>query len=324
MISKLGRYEIIEELGRGVLGVVYKAKDPIIDRNVALKAINLQDMKLDEKRAYLAQFYQQARAFKRLSHPNIASIYDMGESDGMAYFTMELLEGNALHHLLKDAQRMPVEKALNIIIQVATGLDYAHERGIAHRDIKPSNIMVLKDNQIKIIDFGIASMAASLLKMQSDQAIRSPWYIAPEKVLNQSVDCRLDIFSVGAILFQMLTGRPPFLAGNAHSVMYQIVNENPQKTSSLNPLVPNKLDFIVAKCLAKNPDARYQNANELTNDLRICREMPRAKAIFDRRQSQVGAYWRKTQAGSLLRRKLSLVEIMCITLLVSVTLLLNK
>lgn len=289
MSNNIGRYEIIKELGRGAMGVVYKAKDPLIDRNVAIKTINLQDLAPDEKQEYEARFYQEARAVGRLSHRNIVTIHDLGESGGMAYIAMELLEGNDLHHLLKDAQRLPVEEALNIATQVATGLAYAHEHGIVHRDVKPSNIMVLKGNQVKIADFGVARMTASLLSTETGKVMGSPLYMSPEQVLDRPIDSRLDIFSLGAMLFQMLTGRPPFLGDNAHSVMYQIVHEDPPKPSSLNPDVPDKLDSIVSKCLAKNPDDRYQNAHELADDLRACREtLLRAKSGFDRRESHAG------------------------------------
>lgn len=272
MISNLGRYEIIKELGRGAMAVVYEAKDPLIDRIVAIKTINLRDLKPDEKQEYEARFYQEARAAGRLNHPNIVTIHDLGESGGMAYIAMELLKGCELQNLLKNEQPLPVEESLNIVIQVATGLAYAHEHGIVHRDIKPSNIMVLKGRQIKIADFGIARMTTSLLSTETGKVMGSPLYMSPEQVLNHSFDSRSDIFSVGTLLFQMLTGQMPFMADTANSVMYQIVHEEPQKPSLINSEVPETLDAIVSKCLSKNPDDRYQNAHELADDLRICRE----------------------------------------------------
>lgn len=290
MINNLGRYEVIKELGRGAMGVVYEAKDPLIDRIVAIKTINLQDLKPDEKQEYEARFYQEARAAGRLNHPNIVTIHDLGESGGMAYIAMELLEGCELHHLLKNAQSLPVEVALNIVIQVASGLAYAHERGIVHRDVKPSNIMVMNGNQVKIADFGIARMDSSLLSTQTGKVLGSPLYMSPEQVLNRPVDARSDIFSVGTLLFRILTGQMPFSGENAHAVMYQIVHEEPQKPSSMNPLVPEALDTIVTKCLAKNPDERYQRANELAAELQTCREMLlRTSDGVDRRKLQSGA-----------------------------------
>jgi serine/threonine protein kinase len=273
VISNLGRYEIIKELGRGAMGVVYEAKDPLIDRLVAVKTIHLQEMEPNQRKEYEARFYQEARAAGRMNHPNIVTIHDLGETGGMAYIAMELLEGCELQNLLKDGQRMPVEQTLNIAIQVSTGLAYAHEHGIIHRDVKPSNIMVLKNNQVKIADFGIAHMDTSLLSTQTGQVMGSPLYMSPEQVLNRTVDSRSDIFSFGTLLFRMLTGKMPFTGDNAHSVMYQIVHENPQNPGSLNSEVPEMLDSIVTKCLSKEPQDRYQDAHKLADDLRACHDM---------------------------------------------------
>ena len=269
-ITHLGRYEIIEELGRGAMGVVYKAKDPFIDRNVAVKIINLQSINPDEKDKYEAMFYQEARAAGQLNHPNIVTIHDLGDSNGMAYIAMELLEGKGLHQLFKSGQPLPVEVTLDIVIQVATGMACAHKHGVVHRDIKPSNIMVMEGNRVKIADFGIAHMAASMLSTKNGKLVGSPLYMSPEQVLNSTIDSRTDIFSLGIILHQMLTGELPFYSDNINSIMYQIVNEAAPKPSSLNSEVPDMLDTIVSKCLAKNPDDRFQNANELAENLRLC------------------------------------------------------
>ncbi len=270
MINNFGRYEIVRELGRGAMGVIYEAKDPLIDRMVAIKTINLQSLDPNDKKEYEARFYQEARAAGRLNHPNIVTIHDLGESDGMAYIAMELLHGTELNQLLKDGQHLPIEETLNIVVQIATGLAYAHEHGIVHRDIKPSNIMVLSGNKIKIADFGIARMTASLLNTETGKVMGSPLYMSPEQVLNRPLDSRSDIFSVGTMLYRMLTGQTPFSGENAHAVMYQIVHEDPQKPSSLNSEVPDALDAIVSKCLSKDPDDRYQDAQLLAKDLAAC------------------------------------------------------
>lgn len=272
MISHLGRYEIIEVLGQGAMGIVYKANDPLIERFVAIKTINLQILTQEEKEGFEARFNQEAKAVGHLNHPNIVTIHDVGESGDIAYIAMEFLEGRELQDII-NAQRLPLGEVLNIVIQVAAGLVYAHQLGVVHRDIKPSNIMVLKDYRVKITDFGVASMASSLLHTQTGKILGSPLYMSPEQVLNHSIDSRSDIFSLGIVLYQMLTGQLPFSGDNANSVMYQIVNSVPQKTSSLNPDIPDRLDLIVSKCLEKNPDDRYQHANELADDLRSCREM---------------------------------------------------
>jgi len=288
MIQYLGRYKIIKEIGHGAMGIVYEAKDPLIDRIVAVKTINLQDLTPEEKKEYEARFYLEARSGGRLSHPNIVTIHDLGESEGVPYIAMELMEGRELQNLLKSEQLLPVMETLNITIQVATGLAYAHEHGIVHRDIKPSNIMVLKGNRVKIADFGIARMDSWRLNTTHGKLLGSPHYMSPEQVSSSAIDHRSDIFSVGTLLYRMLSGHVPFSGDNTHAISYKIVNEEPQQPSSFNPEVPGMLDSIVAKCLSKNPDDRYQNAIELADDLRACQEeMRQAKKSPD--QSPVKA-----------------------------------
>ncbi len=272
MIQYLGRYKIIKEIGHGSMGIVYEAKDPLIDRIVAIKTINLQDLTPEEKKEYEARFYLEARSGGRLSHPNIVTIHDLGESEGMPFIAMELMEGRELQNLLKAEKLLPVKETLNIVIQVATGLAYAHEHGIVHRDIKPSNIMVLKGGRVKIADFGIARMDSWRLNTTHGKLLGSPHYMSPEQVSSGPVDQRSDIFSTGTMLYRMLSGQVPFSGDNTHAISYKIVNEEPPKPSSLNPEVPPALDSIVAKCLSKNPNDRYQNAIELEEDLRACQE----------------------------------------------------
>ena len=267
MKTRLGRYEIIETLGRGSMGVVYKARDPLIDRVVAVKAIDLQALPPEEKQRYEARFRQEAMAAGRLSHPNIVHIHHLGESDDVAFSAMEFLEGKEIGKL----RGLSVDDALNIAIQAAAGLDYAHEHGIVHRDIKPANIMLLKNNQVKVCDFGIARMASPLLHTRTGIIMGSPLYMAPEQILSKPVDNRSDIFSLGIVIYEMLTDATPFSASTSDKVMRAIVTETPPLPSTLNPAVTGMLDDIVIKCLAKNPDDRYQDAGQLENDLRVCR-----------------------------------------------------
>jgi serine/threonine-protein kinase len=271
MISNLGRYEIISELGQGAMGVVYKATDPLIDRIVAIKTINL-GLALDEKEEYEARFYQEAKAAGRLSHPNIVTIFDLGKSDDVAYIAMEFLQGKELRDILDDGEKMPVERVLNVATQVALGLAYAHEHGVVHRDVKPSNIMVASDGHIKITDFGIARMESSSVRTQTGMVLGSPKYMSPEQVLGKLIDQRSDIFSLGVVLYELLTGKPPFAGENVNAIMYQTLNNIPTPPGSLNSNVPDMLNFIVAKALAKGLDDRYQNAKVLAEDLRTCRE----------------------------------------------------
>jgi serine/threonine protein kinase len=278
MISQLGRYNIIGELGQGAMGTVYKAVDPLIDRIVAIKTINLS-LALDEKDEYEGRFYQEAKAAGRLSHPNIVTIYDVGKSGDIAFIAMEFLQGRELRDILNDGKRLAVDQTIDIVAQVAMGLAYAHEHGIVHRDVKPSNIMVVRDGHVKITDFGIARMASAAVRTQTGMVLGSPKYMSPEQVMGKLTDQRSDIFSLGVMLYEMLTGQAPFTGENVNAIMYQTLNAVPPPPSSLSPGVPEMLNFIVAKALAKDVDDRYQDAKEFANDLRACRErMPRSAA----------------------------------------------
>lgn len=275
MISQLGRYEVISELGQGAMGVVYKARDPLIDREVAIKTINL-GLAMEEREEYEARFYQEAKAAGRLGHPNIVTIYDVGRTDNIAYIAMEYLHGSELRDVLNENKTLPVSQVLDISIQVAQGLAYAHEHGIVHRDVKPSNVMIVRDGHVKITDFGIARMASAAVRTQTGMVLGSPKYMSPEQVLGKLTDQRSDIFSLGVMLYEMLAGQVPFIGENINAIMYQTLNAIPAPPGNVNPEVPEMLNYIVAKALAKDLDARYQQAGEMANDLRACREtLPR-------------------------------------------------
>ena len=266
-ITTLGRYEIIAELGQGAMGVVYKARDPMLDRVVAIKTINLTLPK-EELAEYEARFYQEAKAAGGLSHRNIVTIHDIGRSDRVAYMAMEFLEGQELRRLMQSRVPIQVAHALDMGAQVAEGLQFAHDRQIIHRDIKPANIMVLNDGLVKITDFGIARMRSNEVKTVTGMILGSPKYMSPEQVSGKRADTRSDIFSLGVVLYEMLTGTSPFVADNIHGVMYQTMNFNPPAPRTLNPELPDVLNFIIAKALAKNLDDRYQTAKDLSHDLR--------------------------------------------------------
>lgn len=289
MISHLGRYEVIGELGQGAMGVVYKATDPLIDRIVAIKTITLS-LAQEEREEYEARFYQEAKAAGRLSHPNIVTIYDVGRSGDVAYIAMEFLQGRELRDILNDDKLLPVDQVMDIVAQVALGLAYAHEHGIIHRDVKPSNIMVGRDGHVKITDFGIARMASAAVRTQTGMVLGSPKYMSPEQVMGKLTDQRSDIFSLGVMLYEMLTGQAPFMGENVNAIMYQTLNAIPQPPSALNAAVPDMLNFIVAKALAKDLEHRYQNAKDFANDLRACRDtVPRSTSATPESAKSLGS-----------------------------------
>jgi serine/threonine protein kinase len=316
MDRHLGRYEIHEELGRGDMGIVYKGHDPLIDRYVAIKTIDLQKLNDKEKEEYKERFYQEAKAAGKLNHPNIITIHDLGRKGDMAYIAMELMEGPDLQSIIKDNRSLSIGEKLDIAFQIAEGLAYAHEHGVVHRDIKPSNIMVLRGKHVKIADFGIARMESSLWRTQEGRVIGSPLYMSPEQIQSQAITPSSDIFSCGVVLYQLLTGKLPFLGDNVNAVWYKIINQDPPKPSSLAPDIPEMLDHIVAKCLAKKPEDRYQNANELASDLHSCRR----QLSLDQTGPHHGSHYFEESGIRRTRKitKLQLIMIILLTALLSI------
>jgi len=272
----LGRYRLLGELGRGAMGVVYRAEDPMLNRTVAIKTISVV-ADPEERAEYEKRFYQEAKAAGGLSHPNVVTIYDIGHAGDVVYMAMEYIEGTELRDLLLRG-RLDAVTAVDLAAQVAEGLAYAHARGVVHRDVKPANIMVPRDGPAKIMDFGIARMRASEVKTQTGMLLGSPKYMSPEQLLGGAVDQRSDIFALGVVLYEALTGAPPFSGSDITQIMYQIVNAVPPPPSAVNSRVSPMLDLIVAKALAKEPAARYPDARELAADLRACRAQVAALA----------------------------------------------
>ena len=264
--SHLNRYEVVSELGRGSMGVVYKAQDPVIDRTVAIKTI-LLDEPGSETDAWRERFYREAKSAGRLNHPNIVTIYDVGESGDVAYIAMEFLGGQSLREILDSGTVLPLEKIADIAAQVADGLAFAHQHGIVHRDIKPANIMVLDTGVVKITDFGIARLPTGT-RTVAGTIFGSPKYISPERIKGLEVDGRSDVFSLGAVLYEMLTGFPPFFGGDLGAILHQVLEVMPAPPSSRNRNVPPGFDYIVAKALAKRPEDRYEDARDMAADLR--------------------------------------------------------
>lgn len=269
-LANIGRYDVVAEIGRGAMGVVYRAFDPLLDRTVAIKTINMA-LDLDEIEFYEKRFLIEARAAGGLNHPSIVTIHDIGRCGDMAYMAMEFLDGRELKDLITDGE-LTLDRALDIAAQVADGLAYAHERGVIHRDIKPGNIMIIGDGRAKITDFGIARMHSADVRTQTGILLGSPRYLSPEQVLGRSPDSRVDVFSLGVILHEMVTGRSPFNGSDIQSVMYQVIHHTPAAPGSINPALPPMLDLIVARALAKSPDDRYASAADMAVDLTACRE----------------------------------------------------
>ena len=263
-LQTVGRYEITGELGRGAMGVVYKALDPTIGRTVALKTMRLDVHGLDAKEM-VRRFQNEARAAGVLNHPNIVTIYDAGEQDGIFYIAMEFIEGTTLHELLAEQRVLATEEVLQLTRQICRGLDYAHSNGIVHRDIKPANIMITGNGTVKIMDFGIAKSGGQVTN--TGQVLGTPNYMAPEQVKGRQLDGRSDLFSLGVILYEMLTGEKPFVGQNVTTIIYKIVNETPITPRDLDVTVHPGLSAIVTKALAKAPDDRYQTGADLVRDL---------------------------------------------------------
>jgi len=267
--AQLGRYLIQSELGRGAMGVVYKATDTVLERTVAVKTVNIT-LEREYADKYEQRFYQEARAAGGLNHPNIVTIHDVGKAGDVVFMAMEYIEGVELRTLIGEGRALRIAQAVSIAAQVAEGLAYAHQRGVVHRDIKPANIMVVANGPVKITDFGIARMRGTGDLTQAGTLLGSPKYMSPEQVIGKRADHRSDIFSLGVILYEMLCGTAPFNGENVTALMYQIVNFVPPAPSSINPAVLQVLDHIVAKMLAKPLEERYQDATELAADLREC------------------------------------------------------
>lgn len=264
----LGRYEISGELGRGAMGVVYKGEDPKIHRTVAIKTLRLSEFEEDVAGEIKERFFREAESAGLLTHPNIVTIFDCGEEHDLAYIAMEYLDGEDLEKFTRKGSLLPLRDTLFLVAHVADALDYAHSKSIVHRDIKPANIMRLKENKdIKVTDFGIARITTSS-KTKTGLILGTPSYMSPEQVAAKKVDGRSDIFSLGVVLFEMLTGQKPFEADDLTSLMYKIAREKHSSPRSLNPKIPQVVEKIIDKAMEKDPEKRYQKAGQMAEHLR--------------------------------------------------------
>jgi serine/threonine-protein kinase len=266
-VQKIGRYEIEKILGRGSTGVVYLARDPMIDRRVALKCLRV-DLDAEHSEEFRQRFIREARAAGRLNHPGIVTVHDAGEDPetGLMYIAMEYIEGRDLRQILESGHHFRLTEILRIVADVAVALAYAHSLGVVHRDIKPANIAIAKDGSAKITDFGIARLEQSNLTVDG-QFIGTPNFMSPEQITGKKVDGRSDIFSLGVVLFYLLTGKRPFAGNTMHEVTLRVVQDPSPIPSTMGENIPVGLNPIVLKCLDKDPERRFQTGDELAKVL---------------------------------------------------------
>ena len=270
--ASIGRYQITGALGFGAMGAVYKAFDPLIKRTLAIKTIRLDiPRNSPQHRAFIERFYQEARISGTLSHPNIVTLFDIGEENGLPFLAMEFVDGKTIAAVIDEGIRFKPERVIALVSQVAAALDYAHSRGVVHRDIKPSNLILSDGDKVKVTDFGIAKLVDSEIT-HSGALLGTPSYMSPEQAMGEKLDGRSDIFSLGVCAFEMLSGQQPFPGANVTSILYKLVHVEPVEPPDLemNGLVPQKWREVFSKVLAKKPSSRYQTASAFVEDLEYC------------------------------------------------------
>lgn len=276
-INRIGRFHILRELGRGIVGAVYLAHDPIIDRKVAIKTFN-PGLHPIERKQHAEEFINEARAAGRLSHSGIVTIFDASTENGTAWIAMEYLEGETLGKLLERGKHFKFEDIASIIWRATDALDHAHQNGVIHRDIKPANIFVDDKLRPVLVDFGIARSPDRISSawwttdqtytLSGNHLLGTPHYMSPEQALGQQIDARTDIYSVGVVMYEMLCGQKPFPTDNWVELVEMLRSKSPQAPHRINPSVPVELSRIAMKAIAKRPSSRYQHAEELVQDLR--------------------------------------------------------
>src|SRR5579872_1168696 len=286
-MTRIGRYRIVKELGRGAMGVVYLALDPNIGRPVAIKTIRLSDVANGEEQKRLRErLFREARSAGMLSHPGIVTIYDVDEQDELAYIAMEYVNGPTLDYLLSQEQGLSREQMLSVLGQTSAALDYAHSKGIVHRDIKPANIMIAADGSTKVTDFGIAKITANDHLTITGTIVGTPHYMSPEQVQGIEVDGRSDQFSLAVIVYEILTGEKPYTGEHLTTVVYKIVAEEPPAPHRLNLTLAGGIEDVLRKAMSKKPEGRFATCQEFTTALETActatpgwRTMPRGGSL---------------------------------------------
>jgi serine/threonine protein kinase len=263
-MATFGRYEILDRLGEGAMGVVYRARDPALNRVVALKMLSAE---LGGEEELHQRFQREAEAIGRLSHPCIVTVYDLGETEGQLYMAMELLEGEDLRKIIERRVDIPLADRVRILLQIAEGLAYAHSRGVVHRDVKPANIIVTSRGGIKILDFGLARVASQSNITRQGVILGTPDYMSPEQAMGRGVTPRSDQFAAGAVFYEFLGGSKPFRGKTLHAVLYQILSEEPEPLLTANPGLPARLAALVYGMMRKDPDARFASMEDVRREL---------------------------------------------------------
>ena len=304
--KRFGRYEVVAELGRGAMGVVYKARDPQIDRLVAVKTVSLWGQEPDEEKEFRLRFLNEAQAAGRLHHSGIVSVFDVGENpeNQDPYIVLEYVAGESLNRILARQKKLDLTTALLFAEEIADALDYAHAQGVVHRDIKPANILVTEAGHAKIADFGIAKLNLAHFTLPG-RVLGTPAYMAPEQLSGEGADGRSDLFSLGVILYAMVTGHSPFQGNSATTVCYKVANREPIAVTALDMTLPPQLDAVIGRAIAKNPEDRYQRGAEFANDLRQLQQYYKPSASTTSLRAMDGPGTRSGESNALAARSLA-------------------
>ena len=297
--NRFGRYEVLSELGRGAMGVVYKARDPQIDRLVALKTVSLWGQEPDEEKEFRLRFMNEAQAAGRLHHSGIVSVFDVGENpeNHDPFIVLEYVQGESLNRVLSREKKLPLERSLKLAEEIADALDYAHAQGVIHRDIKPANILITHDGHAKIADFGIAKLNLAHFTIPG-RVLGTPAYMAPEQLSGEGVDGRSDLFSLGVILYAMVTGHSPFQGTSATTVCFKVANREPIAASALDMTLPPQLDAVISRAMAKDPNERYQRGADFADDLRILQQSFKTTSTTTSRRTSATTGTRSVLTGN--------------------------